>query len=480
MFRCAVLALTSALVSAVVGQCADAHDYDSPSSIFLQTAHWRQREEKYHWPSGRGRFPFFAVSEHNAPFRVNDTLAWSWHHPEGRFHTLTYGTAIDNDLNVCLSCADGMRKFDKDGKLLWEHICMPANFMNAPVIYEGKVYASDTMGSVRALDMQNGKRVWMTKVSGDIGQDNGFNMVHHGVLFTAAGFTAAPPQGNANKYVKALNASSGEILWTYQPDMPVWNFLALFPDDGSLVFQAGGLSGTWTDGGAALGPNGLMYAVNNNHPPGPLGGQFGVPDPPTVPGTLSAYDVSDGSLKWRVTTPRPPNNAPAVGRVYGWDGLSVVVPICQQVFQGATCDVNAYNANTGELRWVFHGPTQKGLLQAGDLEGFATRAAVLNGTGGVPPGPRVMCLPNGWSAPTITADGTVFLGNEEGPFFALRDADGDGRVLGEDEVSPFQTKAAFSGSSSPAVAPQMMAIASCDSLFVFKGQASVGHHVADD
>eukprot|EP00435_Cladocopium_sp_Y103_P071276 s534_g37.t1 len=94
MFRCAVLALTSALVSAVVGQCADAHDYDSPSSIFLQTAHWRQREEKYHWPSGRGRFPFFAVSEHNAPFRVNDTLAWSWHHPEGRFHTLTYGTAI--------------------------------------------------------------------------------------------------------------------------------------------------------------------------------------------------------------------------------------------------------------------------------------------------------------------------------------------------------------------------------------------------
>lgn len=52
---------------------------------------------------------------------------------------------------------------------------------------------------------------------------------------------------------------------------------------------------------------------------------------------------------------------------------------------------------------------------------------MLNGTGGVPPGPRVMCLPNGWSAPTITADGTVFLGNEEGPFFALRDADGDGR-----------------------------------------------------
>jgi hypothetical protein len=45
--------------------------------------------------------------------------------------------------------------------------------------------------------------------------------------------------------VKALNASSGEILWTYQPDMPVWNFLALFPDDGSLVFQASSWNGAW-------------------------------------------------------------------------------------------------------------------------------------------------------------------------------------------------------------------------------------------
>ena len=41
--------------------------------------------------------------------------------------------------------------------------------------------------------------------------------------------------------------------------------------------------------------------------------------------------------------------------------------------------------------------------------------------------PRTMCLPNGWSAPTIAADGTVFVGSEEGPMFALRDEDSDGR-----------------------------------------------------
>jgi hypothetical protein len=32
---------------------------------------------------------------------------------------LTDALAKDNDLNVYLSCADGMRKFDKDGKLLF-------------------------------------------------------------------------------------------------------------------------------------------------------------------------------------------------------------------------------------------------------------------------------------------------------------------------------------------------------------------------
>lgn len=44
-------------------------------------------------------------------------------------------------------------------------------------------------------------------------------------------------------------------------------------------------------------------------------------------GTLSAYDVKDGTLRWRVTTRRPPNNAPAVGKVYGWILGLEVMPI---------------------------------------------------------------------------------------------------------------------------------------------------------
>ena len=118
-----------------------------------------------------------------------------------------------------------------------------------------------------------------------------------------------------------------------------------------------------------------------------------------------------------------------------------------------------HDAETGGLRWTFHGPAQAGLYQAADAEGFATRLAH---------GVRGMCLPNGWSAPTIDAAGTVFVGNEEGKFFALRDLDGDGVVSGQNEVAFYDTHAAFAGSSSPALAPGTVAVASCDSLFVFK------------
>ena len=133
-------------------------------------------------------------------------------------------------LNVYLSAADGLRKFDVDGQLLWEHHTLPAILMNAPAIYQGSIFASDTLGGVRALSMSTGKLLWYSNLSMPIGEDNGFTMVHEGVVFTAADWRDPSPMGPANHMVKALNASDGQILWSYEPDAPVWNFLPLFPD----------------------------------------------------------------------------------------------------------------------------------------------------------------------------------------------------------------------------------------------------------
>eukprot|EP00913_Durusdinium_trenchii_P014601 g13700.t1 len=167
--------------------------------------------------------------------------------------------------------------------------------------------------------------------------------------------------------------------------------------NGDVIWKAGGLNGTWTDGGAALGPNGMVYAVNNNHPPEGLS-PVGQMDPPTMPGQVTALDVVTGDIVWQVTTPRPPNNAPAVGK-------------------GRIVAGRAPVPTSDQRR-----PVRCARLQRQD-------------------GRVEMGLP--WSHAKTPAAGGL-------------------------QVRAFDTKAAFSGSSSPALAPQMVAVASCDSLFVFK------------
>ena len=311
----------------------DCQDAESAGFSFLQahvvtTSRGSEGEAQHHWASGRGNFPEYAVAKHPAPFNLAETFAWEWHHPLGRFATLTYGTAIDAESNIYLSAADGVRKFDQHGKMLWEYPSLPAEVMNAPSLYNGLLYGSDTHGHVFALDMQTGNLMWKTRVAENIGQDNGFNMVRAGIALAACDWRKPSPNGEANQRIQALNASTGDELWMFKPDTPVWNFLPLFVGDNDFVFQdmsgkvyrinlstgallwkAGGRNGTWTDGGSAVGPNNVVYAVNNNHP---------MPQASTSeysPGTLSAYNLTDGQLLWSITTPRPPNNAPAVGRV---------------------------------------------------------------------------------------------------------------------------------------------------------------------
>ena len=45
-----------------------------------------------------------AAPQEIGPFLLNQSLKWSWHHPAGRFHTLTWGTAIDHQMKLGWSC----------------------------------------------------------------------------------------------------------------------------------------------------------------------------------------------------------------------------------------------------------------------------------------------------------------------------------------------------------------------------------------
>merc|ERR1719436_328137 len=159
--------------------------------------------------------------------------------------------------------------------------------------------------------------------------------------------------------------------------------------------------GSWTDGTAILGPNNVVYTVGNEG--------TGARD---EPGHVEARRLEDGGLLWKATVPQPPNNIPAVGKVSGLAGLSLVQPIGQQCQPGNPTAVYVLDAETGKLRWIFKGPMQSAILQAGDSNPLAIIQRSLAGV-------RPITAPNPWSAPTIDGAGTVFIGNQEGFFYAL-------------------------------------------------------------
>jgi outer membrane protein assembly factor BamB len=406
---------------------------------------------------------------------------------------------IDEQKNIYMQTLDGIRKFSADGTLLWTYL--PAwrengeEMPDSASIYHpsgwshGAVYVSTTHGHVVAVNMADGTEIWKTKLSSTDG-NNGWVSVSEGTVILGSNayslWKGIPlPDKMADQNVTGLNATDGTVIWNYQPEAPVWNFMGSFAGDGTFTFQdyegrayrnrvsdgtniwkSGGVNFSWTDGSSMIGPAlseeeslqacnrtqcKVVYTVSNRD-------MFGGRD---APGDVSAYRLEDGQLLWRAEVPRPPNNMPAVGRLHGKTGLSLVQPIGQQCHQGNPTDVYALDALTGELQWIFNGPSQASSLQAGDKITEAQHQRELSGV-------RKITLPNPWSAPTVDSNGVVFIGNQEGGFFSLVDANGDGKVTGDEEVSLFNTSACFSGSSAAGIAPGILVATSIDAMYVFK------------
>jgi len=405
----------------------------------------------YYWPSGHGRNGDYGNSPYAGPRNLPAAFAWSWHHPEGRFHTLPYGTAIDHEKNIYLTTDTSVWKISPSGTAVWSfypNLKPKGAIFGAGSLHNGKIFFSTTNGIVYAVDMESGKEAWSKKVCDKSNYDNRFVGAHEGVVVAATNLV-----DGEDKIVRALNATDGAPLWTYKTQVGLWNFEPLFPGDGSVVYQdreGRAYRNSFTDG-SPLYHNGTLYTVT-------AWMERGEGDGHNAPGRLRAYRLEDGKLLWDAPVAMPPNNAPAIGRLPGHTGLSIIQPAGYQGVKHGKTAVYAYDAATGNRQWSHYGPVQKHDRQAGVLEGLVERMGA-----GATPG----YVTNPWSAAVIDAEGTIYLGHEDGLFFAMNDANGDGVLSGESEVSIFDTGAAFVGSSSPALAPGMLAVASCDTLYVF-------------
>jgi len=299
--------------------------------------------------------------------------------------------------------------------------------------------------------------------------------------------------------------------------------------DGKEIWKAGSNTETWrqtwTDGGLQIGPNGVVYAMKA------LGGDN------TGPGIIRAYRIADGKFLWESPqTGEVPNAWPVIGRMRKGDPLTVIAPIgmagghMPQVYQlmfmppllgmlsfticivmaicrslrpcGKKCchypriirtlglhapvlfwmpwltifitellgesaqsfwsvpsmqaEVWGMDAETGKVLWKWAPPKWNlGMFKADQQRLLSF---------------QFPCLPNPVGNPTVDDNGNFYIGMLDGFIYHLtRDSDGPGVKV----ESTFDTQAAFS-SGGVMMAPGMMTIASCDTLFVFKGEAYAG------
>jgi len=430
--------------------CAAADNSGDTLSL-LQVGLGRRLPHAYFWAGKNGDLSRTGASRFTAPNDVSVKPTWSF---DGGLVRAT--PLIDAQKNIYLSTIQGdVYKMTKGGTTLW-HYQADSSLPGVPAIAEGLLFTASVSGLVVALDMATGVPRWSTKVAPFIAGDT-WSMT------ADASVVAVPvctPGDRSNTEVVVLDAWNGSIRWRFRPDTMVFNLLAAIIDD-SLVFSDS--SGrayrldltdgrvlwkfnkpslrSFTTGGAVVGPNRVVYVTSN----------VGIED---AHGRLTALSLDTGARLWQQDTHLPANNAPAVGHLHpsGEGELSVVVglgdnPDMSPPGPGRKVGkVVAFDALTGRrLDWSYSPPVWGFTAAAGDA-------------------PTHVCLPDAFSNPSIGGDGTVYIGYLNGHLYAMRDADGDGK-LSAAEVSAHDFGNAFQGSAG--IAPGLLVATPCNGMHVF-------------
>lgn len=399
---------------------------------------------------------------------------------ERSVYIATVGPYLGETLDWKESLPGRVYKFSASGQLLWNFSAPddPASHSipTTPVLYKGLLILS-TNGAVLdtnkviALNMSTGEMVWSAAPSRAAGGDAWSLAAGHG-LVVAAGTSRAMTSGN--RMVFALDAQTGALVWSFKPDLPVYNFLPaiaavgttpalIFSDQTGRVYSLDMRNGSiiWkfavtrvnemSTGGAALDHQGAMVFVTSNT--GRAITSFDSQD--WGHGVVRAFNVSNGEVLWEQETFLQANSAPSIGSLHplGQGPLAVVVPTGRNPAfppQGAgdlRGRVEAFDAASGRRLSWHH-------------EFLWPHAAAANDSTS-PPHP---CVPDSFSNAAIGGDGTVYVGAMDGKLYALRDSNGDGSLL-PSEIQTLEFGNGFQGS--PAIAPGLLVVAPCNGLHVF-------------
>lgn len=441
-----------------------------------------------YWPASRGMLfqqgttalvgPTLELDEAT---ENNSKILWSFHHPDGVFHSIPLGSVVDNEKNIVVTMDNAIFKVHPNGTALWrwEPPMRDSVVTTVAALGEGRLFFSTSNGKIWCLNPRDGRQIWVSKVSHIMNTtDRGFIGANEGKVIAAFNSTAENERGT-NGLVVALDSEHGFIRWVVMPEIPTSCFQPCFTSDGSVLFQDGegtayrydlesgeqeweaeGVDDTWTRGSPVLA-NGVFYTVASNTEKARRDDEDGPDD--LTPGWIFARSAEDGALLWRKRLPLPADSPPAVGKLPGREGLSVVVPVGQTFETGQTA-VIAYDAVTGDKQWTFEGPTLQSQYQAGIEYGAVFR--ILGSAS------QMLPLTHPWSAPLIDGAGTVYVGNQDGKLYSLRDVNMDGKIEGAGEIGSMDFGAASFATASPIIVPGMFLFTQTNSLVALKAPSS--------
>ena len=476
----------------------------------------------YFWPMAMGHPNYYSLPPWQGPTDLQASFSWEWFGPTGtRYEDAFMAAVIDDKKNIYVNGNNHVYKLNEDGVLQWTYRMPSMTSGDAVIIYDGKVNGATVDGQMFSIDMESGTEKWVKQVTDSVGMQHCQLAAHKGVVVTKGGRSCGR-NGCAQGKVFGLNSTDGAHLWTYEPGETLWDVFPQFPDDesvvvmdqsgaisrvrlqsGELIWKAGGLPGTWTDGSQFVASNDLTYSVAIDDHRCPPHVKDKVME---CPGYVTAHKTSDGSKVFQVAVPKPPNCSPVVGPLGESGKLTLIMPIGQQTgsceppagwiynllgswgmpefVKGTgfltlhklsnwlgkdyhwllfgkrerTHDLYAFDAGTGQPLWVWTGPKDTYSMSPGDSDGFIPRSQA---------GIRNVACPTPWSQPRIGPDGTIYIGNENGYFYAIRDANHDDRIDDATEVSVYDLKATH-GHQGSAHAPGMMVSTTFDGVHVWK------------
>jgi outer membrane protein assembly factor BamB len=168
-----------------------------------------------------------------------------------------------------------------------------ARLAAAPVIADGKAFTIDTQSTVRAFDAQSGRSVWATQFGTEKG--NNASLFGGGVAYDGSRIYAT----NGLGYVAALDARNGGIIWQVHPGGPLRGSPSVSGDNVYVMSQDNQIYSLKTSDGAQNWSNAAALEI---------AGVFGTASPAIGQGTvvagfssgeLNAYRYENGRLVWQ-------------------------------------------------------------------------------------------------------------------------------------------------------------------------------------